>query len=115
MDTTQAYEAITTVPGTRVSRDLADRALLSAQAHGYHGIELSDGGTLAVRFGAEGFTVETLAPAKAATGHAADPNPEQSAYDVCERCGQPITLAFDGTGRMVTTLTNNPECYGRSA
>jgi len=47
------------------------------------------------------------------TTHAVDPNPEQSAYDVCERCGQAVTLAFDGSGRLVTTLTNNPDCYGK--
>jgi hypothetical protein len=45
--------------------------------------------------------------------HAADPAPEQLAYDVCVFCGQAITLAFDGTSRLVTTLTNNPECYGK--
>lgn len=45
-------------------------------------------------------------------GHVIDAAPEQSAYDVCGRCGHAITLAFDGSGRLVTTLTNNPECYG---
>ena len=46
-------------------------------------------------------------------GHVVDANPEQSAYDVCGKCGFPITLAFDGTGRLVTTLSYNAECYGR--
>jgi hypothetical protein len=38
---------------------------------------------------------------QATRAHAADPAPEQLAYDVCEHCGQAITL------------TNNPECYGK--
>lgn len=44
--------------------------------------------------------------------HVIDPNPEQSAYDVCLNCGKAIQVRTD-TGELVTTLGWNPECYGR--
>lgn len=57
MNANEAYEAIITTPGTRISRRLADATILTAQTYGYAGIELSDGGTLQVRFDDDGFTV----------------------------------------------------------
>jgi len=42
----------------------------------------------------------------------ADPEPDQGAYDVCERCGQAINDYADGRG-LVVMVTGNPECYGR--
>lgn len=49
----------------------------------------------------------------ASDGHAVDPNPEQSAYDVCAYCGQAIHMDVYGSGRLVTMIGRNAECYGR--
>ena len=52
-------------------------------------------------------------PESSETGHAPDPDPEQGAFDVCRKCGQPIVQHW-ATGQWVTmTGTANAECYGR--
>jgi len=56
------------------------------------------------------FALEEASPA--AAGHEPDPEPEQGAFDVCRRCGQPIRERPD-TGQWVTMTSTNPECYGR--
>ena len=45
------------------------------------------------------------------TSHVIDSNPEQSAYDVCERCAKPIQADYL-TGALVTIVGRNAECYG---
>ena len=56
----------------------------------------------------------TMLDARAIRGHVVDPDPDQDAYDVCERCGHAIQDDVYGRG-LVTMTTGNPECYGRTA
>lgn len=49
----------------------------------------------------------------ASDGHVIDPEPEQGAFDVCVKCGQAIHVDVYGSGRLVTMIGRNAECYGR--
>jgi hypothetical protein len=57
MTSEEAYTALTTRTDVRISRNLADRALLSAQTHGYYGIDGQDGLRINIRFDADGFHI----------------------------------------------------------
>ncbi len=46
------------------------------------------------------------------TVHVIDPEPDQSAYDVCGRCGKAVQLDVYGSGALVTMIGRNAECYG---
>ena len=58
MTSSQAYDALTSRTDVRISRNLADRALLSAQTYGYYGIETPSGATVQIRFTDGEFTVK---------------------------------------------------------
>ena len=49
----------------------------------------------------------------ASDGHVVNPEPEQQAYDVCLHCKQPVQADVYGSGRIVTMIGRNAECYGR--
>lgn len=49
----------------------------------------------------------------ASDGHTVNPDPEQQAYDVCLHCRQAIQVDVYGSGRLVTMIGRNAECYGR--
>jgi len=49
----------------------------------------------------------------ASDGHVVDPAPEQQAFDVCVYCGKAIHLDVYGSGRFVTMIGRNFECYAR--
>jgi len=49
----------------------------------------------------------------ASDGHVIDPQPEQQAYDVCLHCRKAIQLDVYGSGRLVTMIGRNFECYAR--
>jgi hypothetical protein len=45
------------------------------------------------------------------SSHVIDADPEQDAYDVCERCGKAIQLDHV-TGQLRTMIGWDAECYG---
>jgi hypothetical protein len=49
----------------------------------------------------------------ASDGHAVDPQPEHGAFDVCLHCKKAIQLDVYGSGRLVTMIGRNFECYAR--
>ena len=57
MDATQAADALQTRTDVRISRNLADKALLSAQLYGYYSIEKQDGSIIEIRHSDNGFTI----------------------------------------------------------
>ena len=46
------------------------------------------------------------------SGHQVNPDPEQSMYDECLKCGKPIH-ADVYTGQLATMIGRNFECYGK--
>jgi hypothetical protein len=46
-------------------------------------------------------------------GHTIDLQPEQNAYEVCLHCGKAIQVDVYGSGRLVTMIGRNAECYGK--
>jgi hypothetical protein len=49
----------------------------------------------------------------ATDGHVVNPDPDQQAYDVCLHCKQAIQVDVYGSGRLVTMIGRNTECYAR--
>ena len=75
-----------------------ERAVSGTCIHGGHGWD--------------GDTCSDAPATQAAAGHVVDPDPEQSAYDVCAKCGKPIQADYL-TGALVTIVGRNAECYRR--
>jgi hypothetical protein len=49
----------------------------------------------------------------ASDGHTVNPDPGHGAFDVCLHCGKAIQLDVYGSGRLVTMIGRNFECYAR--